>query len=112
MPFAIIPDTVELDYAQNGVRREGAFYGVWNFMNKVGVAFGNLINGVVLSVFGYAANVDQTETSKLGIQLLVGPIGALFLVAGIVVLSFYPISRTFYDTVITPKVEEWNRKKN
>ncbi len=111
MPFAIIPDTVELDYAQNGVRREGAFYGVWNFMNKVGVAVGNLINGLVLAAFGYVANVDQTETSKLGIQLLVGPIGALFFIAGVVVLSFYPISRSYYDTMIMPRVEEWNRKK-
>ena len=111
MPLAIIPDAVELDYAQNGVRREGAFYGVWNFMNKVGVAVANFINGAVLSAFGYVANVPQTEHAKLGIQLLVGPVAAVFFIAGVVVLSFYPITRKYYDTVIMPKVAEWDRKK-
>ena len=111
MPFAIIPDTVELDYAQNGVRREGAFYGVWNFMNKVGVALANLINGLVLAAFGYVANASQTEHAKLGIQLLVGPVAACFFIAGVVVLSFYPITRKYYDTVIMPKVTAWDKKK-
>jgi glycoside/pentoside/hexuronide:cation symporter, GPH family len=104
MPFAIMPDVVELDYAENGVRREGAFYGIFNFMNKFGVAVANLINGLVLSAFGYVANASQTEGAKLGIQLLVGPIAMVFFVAGILTLSFYPISRTYYQTVIMPKV--------
>jgi glycoside/pentoside/hexuronide:cation symporter, GPH family len=111
MPLAIIPDAVELDYANNGVRREGAFYGVWNFMNKVGVALANFINGVILAAFGYVANVPQTEHAKLGIQLLVGPVAAVFFIAGVVVLSFYPITRKYYDTKIMPKVVEWDKKK-
>jgi GPH family glycoside/pentoside/hexuronide:cation symporter len=111
MPFATMPDVVELDYALHGVRREGAFYGVFNFMNKVGAALGVFISGQVLWAFGYAANVDQTETSKLGIQLLVGPIGGIFFLAGVVIFSFYPITRKYYDTVIMPKVAEWEKKK-
>jgi glycoside/pentoside/hexuronide:cation symporter, GPH family len=111
MPLAIVPDAVELDYAQNGMRREGAFYGVFNFMNKMGVAVANFINGVILAAFGYVANVPQTEHAKLGIQLLVGPVAAVFFIAGIIVLSFYPITRKYYDTVIMPKVVEWDKKK-
>ncbi|MGA2480065.1 MAG: MFS transporter [Spirochaetia bacterium] len=111
MPLAIIPDAVELDYANNGVRREGAFYGVWNFMNKVGVALANFINGAILAAFGYVANVPQTEHAKLGIQLLVGPVAAVFFIVGVVVLSFYPITRKYYDTMIMPKVMEWDKKK-
>jgi GPH family glycoside/pentoside/hexuronide:cation symporter len=111
MPFAVIPDTVELDYARNGVRREGAFYGVFNFMNKVGAAFGTFLSGIVLSAFGYVANVEQTETSKLGIQLLVGPIGGVFFLAGVIAMAFYPITRKYYDTEILPKVAEWDRKR-
>jgi GPH family glycoside/pentoside/hexuronide:cation symporter len=104
MPYAVMPDTVELDYAENGVRREGAFYGVFNFMNKAGVAVANLINGLVLSAVGYVANVPQTEGAKLGIQFLVGPIAMVFFAAGVVTFAFYPISRKFYETVIMPKV--------
>ena len=104
MPFAIVPDTVELDYAENGVRREGIFYGLWNFMNKVGVALANLINGLILTAFGYIANVQQTALSRLGIRMLVGPVAAVFFIAGILVLSFYPISKKYYEQVILPKV--------
>lgn len=111
MPWSIVPDAVELDYAENGVRREGTFYGIWNFMNKLGVAVPNGITGWVLAAFGYAANVQQTESAKLGIQLLVGPIAAVFFIASVIVLSFYPITRRYYETVITPRAREWDRKK-
>ena len=110
MPFAIIPDTVELDYAKNGVRREGVFYGMWNFVNQLGVAFALALNGWVLGWFGYIPNVAQNAASKLGIRLLVGPIAAAFVVIGIVVLSFYPITRKYYDEKIMPKVREQDAK--
>jgi GPH family glycoside/pentoside/hexuronide:cation symporter len=111
MPYAIIPDTAELDYALNGVRREGAFYGLWNFTQQIGQAFANAMNGWILAAFGYIANVEQTAQGKLGIRLLVGPVAAIFVVAGVVVLSFYPITRKYYDTVILPKVAEWDKNK-
>jgi GPH family glycoside/pentoside/hexuronide:cation symporter len=106
MPYAIIPDTVELDYAEYGVRREGVFYGLFNFINQLGVAFALALNGWVLGWFGYVPNVAQDALSKLGIRLLVGPIAVLFVVIGIVVLSFYPITRKYYDERIMPKVRE------
>ena len=106
MPYAIIPDAVELDYAEHGVRREGVFYGLWNFVNQLGVAFALALNGWVLGWFGYVPNVAQGALSKLGIRLLVGPIAAFFVVVGIVVLSFYPITRKYYDERIMPKVRE------
>jgi len=106
MPFAIIPDAVELDYAEHGIRREGVFYGWWNFINQLGVAFALALNGWVLGWFGYVPNVAQDALSKLGIRLLVGPIAAFMVVLGIVVLSFYPITRKYYDERILPKVRE------
>jgi len=111
MPYAIIPDTAELDYALNGVRREGAFYGLWNFMLQIGQAFANALNGWILAAFGYIANVEQTAHAQFGIRLLVGPAAALFIIVGVATLSFYPITRKYYDTVIMPKVAEWDRKK-
>jgi glycoside/pentoside/hexuronide:cation symporter, GPH family len=104
MPYAILPDTVELEYAQTGVRREGAFYGLFNLFNQLGVGLALGINGWVLSGFGYVANVTQTPLAKLGIRVLLGPIAALFVVAGIVVLSFYPITRKYYEERIMPQI--------
>jgi GPH family glycoside/pentoside/hexuronide:cation symporter len=104
MPYSIIPDTVELDYAESGVRREGAFYGLWNLLNQVGVALALALNGWVLGWFGYVPNVTQTPLAKLGIRLLVGPISAVFVVVGVAILSFYPITRKYYEERIIPRV--------
>jgi len=104
MPYAIIPDTVELEYAQSGVRREGAFYGLWNLVNQFGVGLALGISGWVLGGLGYVPNVEQTPLAKMGIRLLLGPIAAVFVVVGVVLVSFYPSTRKYYDERIMPKV--------
>ena len=109
MPYAIIPDTVELEYAQSGVRREGAFYGLWNLVNQFGVGLALGISGWVLGGLGYVPNVEQTPLAKMGIRLLLGPIAAVFVVVGVLLVSFYPITRKYYDERILPKLAERDR---
>jgi GPH family glycoside/pentoside/hexuronide:cation symporter len=99
VPWAIVPDTIEYDYAESGVRREGTYYGLWTFMIKLGGALAGLFVGVTLSVFGYVADVQQTATSLLGIRLLVGPVTAAFFLIGNVFLYFYPIDRERYADI-------------
>jgi GPH family glycoside/pentoside/hexuronide:cation symporter len=111
MPYAILPDVTELDYAETGIRREGVFYGLWNFTLKVGQAFATALMGWILSAFGYVPDVAQSSSSIFGIRFLCGPAPAVFFVAGVVVLSFYPISRRYYETVIMPKVAARNAGK-
>jgi GPH family glycoside/pentoside/hexuronide:cation symporter len=111
MPYAILPDVTELDYAETGIRREGVFYGLWNFTLKVGQAFATALMGWILSAFGYVPDVAQSASSIFGIRFLCGPAPAVFFIAGVVVLSFYPISRRYYETVIMPKVAARNAGK-
>ncbi|HUX22824.1 MAG TPA: MFS transporter, partial [Spirochaetia bacterium] len=107
MPYAIVPDVVENDYAENGTKREGIYYGLWTFTSKVGQAFAIALSGWVLSAFGYVPNVAQSATSILGIRLLIGPVPALLFIGGIVILSFYPINRKYYEGIVA-KVNERN----
>ena len=107
MPYAIVPDVVEYDYAENGTRREGVYYGLWTFTSKVGQALAIALNGWILTAFGYVPNAAQSPTAMLGIRLLIGPVPALFFIVGIVVLSFYPINRTYYEAIVQ-KVRERN----
>ncbi len=106
MPFAMIPDVVEYDYAEHGVRREGVFYGLWTFVSKIGQALGIALSGWVLMWFGYQEAVPgtpapaQTELAELGIRLLIGPVPALFFLVGIVVLSYYPINAARYAEIL------------
>ena len=105
MPFSIIPDVVEYDFAEHGVRREGVFYGMWTFVSKLGQAVGIGLSGWVLAWFGYRPPVDgvrveQTPLAELGIRLLTGPVPITFFVIGIVILSFYPITRQKYQEIL------------
>jgi glycoside/pentoside/hexuronide:cation symporter, GPH family len=99
MPHALIPDVTEDDYAKNGIRREGVFYSLWTFSAKVGQAVAIGLSGWILSIFGYVPHAEQSELARLGIRLLCGPVPALFFVGGIIVLSFYPITRTYYENL-------------
>ncbi len=98
MPFAILPDVVEYDLAENGRRREGVYYGLWTFVSKLGQAFAAAMTGWVLASAGYAPEAAaQTDGARLAIRLLCGIIPAVFVVAGVVVHSFYPIDRAYYE---------------
>ncbi|MEX2442726.1 MAG: MFS transporter [Alkalispirochaeta sp.] len=104
MPFSIVPDVVEYDYAENGTRREGVYYGLWTFMSKIGQAFGIALSGFVLQAFGYRETVagvivEQSEAAIIGIRLLVGPVPAFFFIMGVVVLRFYPITNDYYQQI-------------
>lgn len=104
MPFSIVPDVVEYDYAEHGVRREGVFYGMWTFLSKIGQAIGLAINGIVLSIFGYVESTGgiaaaQPDSAMIGIRLISGPIPALFFIAGVLVLRHYPITNEFYHEI-------------
>ena len=110
MPWSIIPDTVEHDYAEHGIRREGVFYGLWTFGIKLGQALAGFLMGVILDLFKYVPNVPQSDTSIFGIMLLVGPVTALFFVAGNIVLAFYPIDKKAYDELRT-KIEARDGKQ-
>ncbi len=112
MPWSIVPDTVEYDYSECGVRREGIFYALWTFVVKVGTALSGLIVGTMLDLFGYVPNLiaHQPALSQLGIKILVGPVTALFFIAANIVLWFYPIDRKRYEK-ITAKIKAMESKE-
>jgi GPH family glycoside/pentoside/hexuronide:cation symporter len=105
MPWALLPDVVEYDYAENGVRREGIFYGMMTFTSKVGQALALFLNGWLLSLFGYQPDAPQTETAKLGIKIIAGPLPAVFFVVGILILAFYPISEKVFKEIMRKNSE-------
>ncbi|MFO8063027.1 MAG: MFS transporter [Spirochaetia bacterium] len=115
MPWSIVPDVVEYDYAERGVRREGVFYGMWTFSSKIGQAIGIGLSGWLLTLFGYQQSVGgvaaetQSEAAMLGIRLLTGPVPALFFISGVIVLSFYPITNKKYKEIMQ-RVRERERE--
>ena len=101
MPWSILPDVIDADELANGVRREGIFYGLWTFWMKLGLGVAGFVSGAVLTATGYAAGELQTATAQLGIRLLIGPIPAVFFLAGILIMSRYPITRERHAEILS-----------
>jgi len=60
---------------------------------KVGTALSGFIIGIVLEIFHYAPNVEQSASGLSGIRLLVSYIPAILFVIGIALLSRYGIDK-------------------
>jgi GPH family glycoside/pentoside/hexuronide:cation symporter len=101
MPFSIVPDAIEYDYLKTGRRNEGAFYGIWTFLTKVGQALAIGVMGWTLSLSGFIANQTQAESAILSIRILVGPVTTLFFLFGVLVLAFYPITEKRYAEILS-----------
>lgn len=105
IPWAMMPDVIEYDELQTGERREGIFYGFMVFLQKACLALGIYLVGLVLSWTGYITPTDaipmpiQPEPALMAIRLLIGPGPAIILAASLVLVYFYPITRTEHARV-------------
>ncbi len=84
LPNAFIADIADHGASMCDHRLEGAYFGVQGFLNKVCMGLSSLAVGYVLGTFGYSAS------KPLGI-LLIGPLAAAFVVAGVAVFSEYEL---------------------
>lgn len=109
LPWSMVPDTLEYDFAHTGMRREGIFYSVWTFSVSVGGAVAAFIVGTGLDLIGYFPDTSQTPTAIAGIRFLMGPVpGTLFLL-GNLFLVFYPLTRQKYDELMQTIQEQKQR---
>jgi GPH family glycoside/pentoside/hexuronide:cation symporter len=100
MPYSLIPDAVENNFAETGERNGGIFYGLWTFCSKIGQALAILITGIVLDLTRYVPNLPQDLPARQGIRFLLGPLPLLFILAGAAVLRRYPIDREYYKGIL------------
>ncbi|MEA3223939.1 MAG: glycoside-pentoside-hexuronide (GPH):cation symporter [Thermodesulfobacteriota bacterium] len=101
IPFSIIPDVIEIDEYENGVRREGVFYGVTTFLYKCASALAIALASLLLGHFGYeeASTVGQPESALVAIRILMGIFpGILFLISAWFV-KILPINKKRFDEI-------------
>ncbi|MGD0855294.1 MAG: MFS transporter [Dehalococcoidia bacterium] len=111
VPYSIVADAIEYDYLRTGERREGAFFGIWLWGEKLGQALAVFLMGVTLEAMGYVANVmPQTASAQLSIRLFLGPISATIFVLAAIILYFYPITETRYQEILG-QIAEMEAKK-
>jgi Na+/melibiose symporter-like transporter len=87
LPFASIPDVVEVDEYYHHVRREGAYYGIVSFVYKIASGISIALIGFILGLFGYVESIDgailnQPESALIAIRITIGLIpGIIFFIS-------------------------------
>ncbi len=101
LPWSMVPDTIEYNELQCGRRSEGIFYGVWSFGPNLGSSLAGVNIGLGLTISKYIPNEPmQTAGVLLGIRALLCLLPILLIVAGVIILSFYPITQKKYTQMI------------
>lgn len=99
VPWSMLPDVIEQDELETGLRREGVFYGFFVFLQKLGLSLGLFVSGWVLELAGYIPAVPgqpvppQPESALLALRVLVGPAGAAILLFSFIAVYLYPITK-------------------
>lgn len=99
IPHSIIPDSIDYGQLQTGERKEGMYYGVLTFIQKLGTAGAIGLSGLLLDWAGYVPDVSQSSNVLLTIRVLLGPVPGILLLIGILCIYYYPIDRKAYDEV-------------
>jgi GPH family glycoside/pentoside/hexuronide:cation symporter len=101
LPWAIIPDAIEWGEYQTGERHEGMYYSLITLTKKAAASFAVPLALLLLDLTGYVPIVSEQPASALwGIRIIMGPIPAILLCAGILVAFRYPLDRQQYKQVV------------
>ncbi|MDJ0588876.1 MAG: MFS transporter [Pleurocapsa sp. MO_226.B13] len=105
IPWSMIPDVIELDELNTGQRREGVFYSFMVLLQKLGLALALFLVGQALEFSGFIARLPgepipvQPESALLAIRIAIAPLPTLFLIIGLVLTYFYPITKEVHADI-------------
>ncbi|MDB9311560.1 MFS transporter [Spirulina sp. CS-785/01] len=115
IPWSMVPDIIELDELETGYRREGIFYGFMILLQKIGLALALFLVGVVLELNGFQERPPggdipiQPDSALLAIRVAISLLPTLFLIGGLVLAYFYPITQEVHQD-IRAKIEAKKRQ--
>lgn len=105
IPWSMIPDVIELDELNTGQRREGIFYSFMVLLQKLGLALALFLVGQALEFSGFIARIPgeaipvQPESALLAIRIAIAPLPTIFLIIGLVLTYFYPITKEVHADI-------------
>lgn len=89
--WAMYADTADYGEWKSGRRTTALIFSSLQFAQKMGLAVGAGLAGVILGMFGFIANEVQTESSLSGIRFLFSVMPAALALAGAAAIFFYRI---------------------
>jgi GPH family glycoside/pentoside/hexuronide:cation symporter len=96
---AIQADVIDYDELHTGKRREAQYGALWSLMTKFTVIPSMSIPLAVLQTLGYEPNIEQSETVKLAIRVMLALAPAACALLAFAVACFYPISETVHRRI-------------
>lgn len=106
IPWAMVPDVVEVDQKETGQRREGSYYAFASFFQKLATGGALWAMGLALAWTGYitpgagAAAPVQPPEAIFAIRLFAGPIPVVLVLLAIVCAWKYPITRASHQALL------------
>lgn len=94
--WAMLPDCVEYGQWKLGIRGEGIISASLTFSNKIGMALGGSITGILLGVFGYVAGAEQTPQVLMALRVMKFVFPILGYIASLISMHYYTITDKFY----------------
>ncbi|MCS6958719.1 MAG: MFS transporter [Pseudanabaenaceae cyanobacterium SKYGB_i_bin29] len=100
IPWSMVPDVTDLDELNTGERREGIFYAFMVLLQKMGLAVGLFLLGLMLDATGFVrGQLVQPESALQAIRLAIAPIPATLLVLTLVLAYFYPLTQSVHHEI-------------
>lgn len=109
VPFAMLPDVIDLDELHTGQRREGLYFSAVVFLQKLGLAIALFLSGQMLQWTGFVATAqNQPDSALWAIRFLIGPIPALLIAGSLWFAYRYPLSRERHQETLLALQERRN----
>lgn len=105
VPWAMLPDVIDLDELRNGQRREALFYSLLMQMQKFGLAIVLFLLSQGLNWTGFISTTSGTPTPiqpqsvLAAIRLEIGLIPAMVMVLALVLAYHYPITNKVHEMI-------------
>jgi len=99
IPWSMLPDVVDVDELNTGLRREGVYYGFFVFLQKLGISLGLAISNLIFEWAGYINPIPgedfpvQPDAVKLALRLFISFVPAIIIALSFPVVYKYPITR-------------------
>jgi GPH family glycoside/pentoside/hexuronide:cation symporter len=96
LPSSMLADVADEDELQTGTRREGMFFGILNFGEKVAAGGGMLLTGVLLNYFVHLkpGNAVQSPAAVARVGALYGLLPAAIGLVGALCIRMYKLDET------------------
>jgi len=96
---SMMADVIDLDELQTGRRREGAYFGIWSFIDKAAVGIAVFVGMYSLDIAGYVPNQDQPLRVFWTLKTLYSILPAICFAVCAYLLRHYPISQQEHERI-------------